>query len=160
MIDHSSIGRSSRRRGHDFERDMAKYLSNLLKVKLHRTPASGGHAIKGDLYEPPESRTPLSNLELYCRTSKDISFESLLCDPNPLPIRWIEETGVDSVWFIRSRPGRVFVLCHVSRIRPGGIPLSYMIFGNKWLIVNVRCLNIIVLSCEKLQAQPVQKRSV
>ena len=150
----SRIGRSSRSRGHGFERLMAKHLSILLGIKLNRTPASGGHAIKGDLYEAPNDKTQWSSLEMYCRTSESFSFENLLCDtePVPKPIQWIEETGPNSVWFIRSRPGRVFVMAHVKRFRsPEAWP--YLVLG-EWLLTDVENLNKCTFFCGDMKGNP------
>lgn len=42
-------GRSSRNKGANAERELAKIIGERLGVKLHRTPLSGGMAWKGDV---------------------------------------------------------------------------------------------------------------
>lgn len=154
--DASANGRSSRSRGHAFERKMAKYLSALLGVKFNRTPASGGHAIKGDLYEALHEATDWSKLELYCRTSRSISFENLLCDrvPSPKLVQWIDETGPDSVWFVRTRPGRVFVVCDLRRVGTRITDLPHVWLkgknGHTWAMFNVGYLAYVEFDFSKL----------
>jgi hypothetical protein len=121
MPDWSALGRSSRNRGHTFERMIAKKLTELLStkdnnLKFLRTPCSGGHGIKGDIYLDPECKSDWSNISIWCRTSVSISLEAMLCDQNSQPIRWAQETGVNSVWIMRNRPGRVFVLTPKMRL--------------------------------------------
>lgn len=46
MTDKSKVGRMSRRKGQRFERDVCKALTKWWKSEFHRTPMSGGSALK------------------------------------------------------------------------------------------------------------------
>lgn len=112
--DWSKIGRSSRRKGHSFERLAAKKLNQILGSNFVRTPASGGHAIEGDLYEPPHKQTEWSNFTFYCRTGCDFSWASLLEGKEVGPLGWIklEKTNPEDIWLFRGGPGQFFVCVH------------------------------------------------
>lgn len=118
MPDWSRLGRSSRNRGHNFERMIANMMNKMFETdRFYRTPCSGGHGIEGDIYEDPTNKTEWGNIEIYCRTQINISLEAFICEKDCQLKRWIRETGKNSMWIFRNRPGRIFVLTHVKRFR-------------------------------------------
>lgn len=151
--DWSKLGRSSRNRGNSFERKVAKRMNELLganKHRMSRTPTSGGHMIKGDLYEDPNFRTEWSNIEIYCRTCVRISLEALMCDEKSCAIKWIEETGINSIWILRNKPNRVFMLLHTIRIEnvPTHIKVMYL---DKYSMFELEQLPFIKLNLSKME---------
>lgn len=117
MPDWSKLGRSSRNRGHSFERMIANEMNRMFKTKrFYRTPCSGGQGVEGDIYEAPGQVTEWSNVDIFCRTQVNISLEAFICEGNCQLKRWMGDTGVNSLWIFRNRPGRIFLLTHTDRI--------------------------------------------
>lgn len=151
MTDWSKNGRSSRNRGHAFERMVAKELNRLFegKCKFMRTPCSGGHGIDGDVYEHQDHVTEWSNINIYCRTQVDLSFEAFICDKTCKMKRWMEETGNDSMWIFRTKPGRVFCLIHINRLLSTAGLEGYAAYG-EYVIFDLERLPSMQLNLNKV----------
>ncbi len=109
--DWSRIGRSSRNRGNAFERKVAKMLNQDLGTSFARTPASGGHEIEGDIYEPPDRGGRCDHLRIYCRTGWKWNWEDLLdChETEKNPIGWYEG-GNREIWIFRTLRNKLYVM--------------------------------------------------
>ena len=125
MPDWSKLGKSSRRRGCAFERMVARKLTQLTGITWLRTPMSGGHGIKGDVYVKPVTKDLIEadpagwdGITVYCRTQRNISWEKFFDGKGDL-IKWMKETGEDSLWVFRTKPGCLFFMCHSKYIGPG-----------------------------------------
>lgn len=142
----SKIGRSSRSRGHAFERLIAKKLNPLLGSKFVRTPCSGGHAIEADLYEAPGEQTKWSKFKFFCRTGCAFNWAALICGKEVGPLKWIkdEDTGEGSIWIFRSGVGQ-FLAC-VSRkfVKEDALTIDILLVGD-WCIFDIKLLNDLII---------------
>lgn len=86
------------------------------------------------MYEAPGKQTRWSNLTVYCRTGYAWTWEDLLHGNGCGPVKWIEETGENTFWLFRTRPGRVFVIISQYRFRDG-MPSSGVLLCGKWMIL-------------------------
>ena len=125
MTDWSRVGRSSRTKGHTYERNIAKILNKLVGSNFVRTPASGGHAIEGDLYEAPMKATKWSKVVFYCRTGWAWSWDDVFRNNDKCgPLSWVKETGANPIWVFRTKPGINYVCFHKNRwVAPSRIVL-------------------------------------
>jgi hypothetical protein len=75
------MGKSSRDKGSRFERRVAKLFGEVFNRKLRRTPLSGGHHIKCDIYDPENDDFPYY---IECKFHKDFSINSIINCTSPL----------------------------------------------------------------------------
>jgi len=66
---------NSKKKGNRFELKVAKLFSKAFKRKIRRTPLSGGHEIKSDIYDPNNDNFPYF---VECKHHDDFKFNSLI----------------------------------------------------------------------------------
>lgn len=71
----------SKEKGSRFERRVAKLFSEVFNRKLRRTPLSGGHSIKSDIYDPDNDNFPYF---IECKYRESYNINSILNGTSPL----------------------------------------------------------------------------
>ena len=80
MVDRKKLGKANRRKGHDFERKVAKFISNHTGSDWRRTPYSGAGHISGDVFRLP---TPFP-YAIELKNRKDITLDKIFKNPDTI----------------------------------------------------------------------------
>ena len=154
-MDWSTVGSNSRIRGNDFERKVVKRMNELIPtskmpIRFAREPHLKSNNGASDIVEVSGITTGWSNLSIFCSVDKRINVGAVLHESHPLIIRWIEETGINSMWIVRNQFNKMFVLLHKNRIIE--LPEFYgrIQIGN-WIIFNLENIIYARLDLRKLR---------
>lgn len=137
MTDYQAVGKRSRNKGAEFERQTAKVLSKWWGFDFHRVPASGGlhwgssNNVAGDIVVPPEAGFPFV---VECKKREEWTIENLFLNNKDIKNWWgqvvgdSKETGkIPMLIFTRNR-AKVFVTLPynyglIQEIESRGFPL-------------------------------------
>lgn len=137
-------------KGNNFERTIAKHLSNVFGCNFERVPTSGAMTgglnahvlermsasqkllLEGDLIPPDE----MPNLKIECKSLKKISFSSFLTGNKTLD-DWIDQAmSSDKLWFLIFKINNrgVFVLTHEYFYKKFAIKSNYIYYNRCYII--------------------------
>jgi hypothetical protein len=137
-------------KGNNFERTIARHLSEVFGYNFERVPTSGAMTggmnahilerlsgsqkllLEGDLIPPDE----LSNLKIECKSLKKLSFSSFLTGNKTLD-DWIDQAkSKEKIWFLIFKINNrgTFVLTHEYFFKKYDVKSNYIYYNNYYIV--------------------------